>query len=92
MSFGQFGAMTQVQLFSTFIPLLRPSVVVVVIKTLDGAVVGRVLVVIVHCILFCSRRLAMVFECQIRRIKLAVKKIDTNPIDVFEQCSMFAGV
>ena len=52
LSFGQFGAMTQVQFFSTFIPLLRPSVVVVVIKTLDGAVVGRVLVVIVHCILF----------------------------------------
>ena len=48
LSFGQFCAMTQVQFFSTFIPLLRPSVVVVVIKTLDGTVVGRVLVVIVH--------------------------------------------
>ena len=44
LSFGQLGAMIHVQFFSTFIPLLRPSVAVVVIKTLDGAVVGRVIV------------------------------------------------
>ena len=37
LSFGQFGAMTQVQFFSTFIPLLRSSILVVVV---------------VHCILF----------------------------------------
>ena len=91
LSFGQFGAMTQVQFSSTFIPLLRSSVVVVVV---------------VHCILFWSRRLAMVldwlemvfdrlamvFDCQIGSIKFKVRKIDTNAIIVFEQCSMFAGV